>query len=170
MYYTNPEREKDALQEAQSLRLAASQISKIKKVISDFDGKIYNCRFDEAINKLRNENIVIGSYVDSYGYFNIYVSDRHSANNITLLRCKKATKGEERPYFTDAKRIKADAMIEQLNYKYGELLKSASEIEETVKNIKNKINQLESLKKAMNAIISTIPAEVANIYRINHIY
>lgn len=38
MYYTNPEREKDALQEAQSLRLAASQISKIKKVISDFEG------------------------------------------------------------------------------------------------------------------------------------
>lgn len=170
MYYTNSEREKNALQEAQALRLAASQISKIKKIISDFDGKIYNCRFDEAINKLKNDNIIVSSFVDSYGYFNIYVSDRHRASNIYLLRCKKATKGEERPYFTDTKRIKADAMIEQLNYKYGELLKSASEIEETVKDIKTKINQLESLKKAMNVIISTIPAEVANIYRINHIY
>lgn len=167
-YYTNETRENDALKEAETLRLAASQIHRIKKVILENDGKIYNCRFDEAIKKLNTENARFSSSVNSYGYYtlNIYLNNKY----ITLISCKKATKGEETTFFTDSKRIKADAMSEYLTNKYGELLKRAAEIENAIQNINIYISQLETLKKSINNIISGIPSEVSTIYNLKHIY
>lgn len=170
MFYTSEERTKEIKKEVQSLRAAASNICRIKKVVSAFDGKIYNCKFDNAIETLSNDSVRIYSHINSYGYFILDFYDKDTNKTINLIYTKKATKDTETDYFTSNKRIKAEHFINVLNDKYAELLKRATDIERSSENITTTLQQLESLKKSMNVIIAGLPTEITSIYNLKHIY
>ena len=170
MFYTREDAKKELAKEAQALRSAASNIYRIKKVVSAYNGKVYNCRFNEAIKQLCNDKIRIYSNVNYYGYFVLDFYDKETNKTVNLIYTKKATKDSETELFTTAKRIKAESFIDSLNAKYAELLKRATEIEQATAGIENTLQQLQSLKKSINHIISCLPAEVTNIYNLKHLY
>lgn len=170
MFYTKEDAKKELTKEVQSLRAAASNIYKIKKVVNTFDNKVYNCRFDEAIKQLNNDKMRIYSHVNCYGYFIIDFYDKETHKTINLIYTKKATKDTETILFTDTKRIKADWFINELNKKYSELLQRATEIERASAEIERTLEQLKSLKKSINCIIGGLPSEVTSIYNLKHIY
>lgn len=169
MFFGNAqEKREEAQKEADALRFAASQICKVKKVVLAFDGKIYNCKFDKAIQEL-SENKTMFYCHSSYGW--LYL-ECHTLQNktITLLTTKAAEKEKEKDCFTEKKRIKAENMIDLLNSKYGECLKRATEIENSMQTLDQKLQQIAQLKKAINHIVSEIPSEVTNIYGMKYIY
>jgi hypothetical protein len=170
MFYTREDAKRELAKEAQALRSAASNICRIKKVVSAYNGKVYNCRFDEAIKQLCNDKMRIYSNVNYYGYFVLDFYDKEINKSVNLIYTKKATKDSETKLFTSAKRIKADCFINELNEKYSELLQRATEIERASAEIERTLEQLKSLKKSINCIISGLPSEVTNIYNLKHIY
>ena len=170
MFGTYEDKKKELTREAQSLRAAASNLYKIKKVVNAYNGKVYNCRFDEEIKKLCDDKIRIHSHVNYYGYFIIDFYDKATNKTVNLIYTKKATKDTETTLFTDTKRIKADCFINELNEKYSELLQRAAEIERAGAEIEKTLEQLKSLKRAMNCIIGGLPSEVTSVYNLKHIY
>ena len=161
-------------------RQAAGQIKKIKPVVMQFDGKIYNKRFDEAISALSDdENIFYCS--NSYGWFYLHHRAKESGYNegndlLTGYSCK-ATENERRystedinKLFEDNKRIKADKMIERLNSKYASLLKEAADLEEAADNLDTFYKQFDNTLHLLNTLVHQVPYTVINVCGIKSNY
>ena len=168
------EAQKKCSKHAEDLRLAAQKIRLIKEITKTFDGKVYNCRFDEAIKDLSDDKNIF--YVTiRYGRFEVVYTPRHSGNFITLLSGYAATKGEpeknarqEDILFTPTKRIMADKMIERLNTKYENLLKEATQLENALTKVDEIIAKTQELKRLYNVIVSELPYEVQNNFGLQH--
>lgn len=122
--YTDVENKKEAIKaQADHLRTAAGLIKRLKPVIKAFNGKVYNCRFDNAIGALSDAEHRFYCY-NSYGWFYItYTHNNSYSTRITLLSAFSC-KGEQKEFTTDHeaavfdnKRILADKMITLLNTK-----------------------------------------------------
>lgn len=170
MIYNESERIKELQSEVSALRQAARQIAKVKKVVAEFDGKVYNCRLDNAIGALSDDNYRLVMYA-AYGSY-IYIDCRVQSENksVTLMYLRKPQTGTETDYFTDKKRVKAAEIIESLNNKYSELMKEAAEIERTIESIDVSIQQIKQLKSMINGIINAMPTKVVDVYGLKRIY
>lgn len=171
---TREEAQKASARKAEYLREAATKIRLIKDIAQQFDGKVYNCRFDEAVRALSDDKNTF--YCNNrYGNFEIIFSKRHSPFSIALLGARAAIKGEQNPLrkrtdivFTPTKRIMADKMIELMNLKYEKLLKEATAIETALQNIDEVLLRAQELKKMYNVMVSALPYEIQNNFRLEH--
>lgn len=171
---TIEEAHKASARKAAYLREAATKIRLIKEIAKQFDNKVYNCRFDEAVQALSDDENTFYCY-NRYNNFEIIFTKRHSAFSVALLGVRAAIKGEQNPLrkrtdivFTPTKRIMADKMIELLNERYARLLKEASEIETALQNIDEVLLRAQELKKMYNVMVSTLPYEIQNNFNIEH--
>lgn len=172
MYYSdNESRKKELLKEAQYLRQAAGTIAKIKKVAANFDGKMYNCKFDEAIDALTDDESRFYCH-SQYSYFEIICQPKSGnyISTISLLHTYKAVKGEDNGIFDANKRINAARMIEALNNKYAQLQKEAADIERAAENLEAITGQIETLKAMINNIVDSVPYRVLNVCNLKRIY
>lgn len=175
MYGTSEDRSKAIRAEVERLRAAAGQIAKVKRIIKEFDGKIYNCRFDEAIKALSDESNYFYC-CNHYGWFYIHHCYNHNYRDTTLLAgysCKAQDKKQymtvdSNKIFTDNKRIIADRMIEILNEKYNALLKQAADLERSLDEVQQVIQQVEHLQKMINGIIGSLPDFTIDTYNIKY--
>lgn len=158
-YGTNEQKKEELMKRAAIRRAAASHIKDVKKVILDYDGKVYNKKFDEAISAIRTpDGYMFSCYRDSYNRVTISGYDKGTSySDRTGILSFKASAGEETPYITDKKRIKADAFIETLNSTYENLLTEAKSYEDAAVNLEKILSQVETLKKALNAISESLP-------------
>lgn len=155
---------------AEKLRRAAGMIKDIKPIVRKFDGKVYNKRFDEAIEALTNDNMCLSCSI-SFDNFTIRAyPPRCYSDDISLFWTKAAKAGEELAAFTDHKRIKADYITDKLNDKHGELMRKAYIFEETARNLDNIKNQIDTLKKQYNIIWDMIPGELHEVFNIKPLY
>ncbi len=173
------EKKKAILSRAEWLRLAAAQIKKIKPVINDFDGKIYNCRFDEAIKNLSDDKLSFWTS-NQYGTFEITVYHDHVYNDkialLTGYSCK-AQKNNYSQYHTDearaifdGKRIKADKMTALLDDKYTQLNKEAYELETIADTLEERIIQIKQTYDLLNQLCGSLPSVVTDICKIKPHY
>ncbi len=174
MFWGSAEEKRNHIQEKiNTLREAAAQTNRVKDVVRRFDGKTYNVKFDDAISALTDDNNRF--YVSNqYGWFYIQYCHRHGYNNtislMTAYSCKSndyiehQTRDECKVF--DGKRIKADAMIARLNTERAELLKEAYELECAMEALDKTLEQISSLKHAVNHIIDGLPYTIRDTYGI----
>lgn len=170
MYFESNEARKEyILKEAEKIRTAAGIIKDIKPIVRQFDGKVYNKRFCEAVEALRSDSLWISAGIN-YGFFYIRTYPaRCYSEDIYILSTRAATAGEEREAFTDSKRIKADAMIDILNNKYGELMRKAYIFEEQARTLDQTMDQIDQLKMIYKKLWDDIPGELHEVYNIKRI-
>ena len=138
-------------------RNAASYILAVTKVVKDFDGKVYNCRFDKAL-KAATDNRV---YVDkTQYYFQIYtwVNNNYS-RHITLASIKPDD-------LIDGKRIPADKIIESLKDHRESILKKAYTIESTIDQMPQARAYIMQTKEKLESFCRSFPDELRDIFDI----
>lgn len=133
-----------------------SDYPKVKKVIYEFDGKVYNKRFRQAIIDLN-----IGLYCSQYRNW-LYITESYNSDSLVSYRIPQDLK--------DGKRIQADDWVEKLTDSRNQFCQKITKYEEEMKTIDQKIEQLEYLKREYKEILNTIPYEIADAYRIERIY
>ena len=180
MYGVNTIEEKRdyILKRAHILRDAAGSVNRVKEVIRDFDGKIYNCRFDEAIANLTDEDHRF--YVSNhYGWFYIQFSPRKGNYNNTQsilsgYSCKASDQVREQTrqecILFDGKRINAAAMINGLNNKREELLREAYTLESAADNLEKTLQQITDTKALLNNLVQGLPSIVRDACGLKYCY
>ena len=179
MIYTDriEEKQKGILTRAEWLRRAASHVKRIKPVINQFNGKIYNCRFDEAINALSTDQERISAY-NQYGWFYIRIWSKniYSAEQFLLsgysYKSTDQIKDQNRPecQIFDGKRIKADKMTALLDASYARLNKEAYELEIIAGELEGRMKQIADTYNLLNHLCGSLPPVVSDICNIKRHY
>lgn len=157
-FYGNiEEANKEAYKIVNDYRIAASYILAITKVVKDFDGKVYNCRFDKAL-KAATDNRV---YVDkTQYYFQIYTwASNNYSRHITLATIKPED-------MTDGKRIPADKIIESLKEHRESILKKAYTIESNIEQMPKIKEYIMQTKEKLESYCRSFPDELRDIFNI----
>ena len=148
---------RQARQRVKDYRHAAGFIPAIITVIKDFDGKAYNCRFDNAIQAATGNSV----YVDKTEYvFTIYTHAKYDYGFHITMACIKTSE------LTDGKRIPAGLLISSAQEYHKEILQTAEDLENMIKKIplvKEKISR--SVGK-LNAYLQSLPNDIRTIYGI----
>lgn len=157
-FYGNiEEANKEAHKIVNEYRTAAGYILAVTKVVKDFDGKVYNCRFDKAL-KEATENRV---YVDKKQYyFQIYTwAGSNYGHHITLASIKPED-------LTDGKRIPADKLIESLKEHRESILKKAYTIESNIDQMPQARAYIMQTKEKLESFCRSFPDELRDIFDI----
>ncbi len=157
--YTREERNKAIENKAASYREAANLFPIIRKVINQFDGKCFNCRFEKALQEASGKRIYVKKEYDRF--LCIYTYSKNSYNQITLANINLAD-------MPDGKRIPGDLLIESAKDRYSRLLSNAAELESMIEKVDLIETQLKYFKSQIERIVSTIPYEARDIYNLNY--
>lgn len=174
MVYGKEERIKAVKSRIEYLRAAAAFSTKLKPVISSFDGKNYNVRFDEAIRALSDgENNVY--VVNHYGhiYVDYWLKGNDTRNDLYLMYGYSCIaedfikdQSNKKEVFFNGKKINAGVMIENVNTYREKLLKEAYDLETAFNDLDNTIERLNSLKRAWEHITDNVPYFLLDTYGI----
>lgn len=151
----------DAVKEYCDLcRQAAALYATIAPVIRQFDKKVYNCRFDKAIRAATaGQHVYVSKQFDTY----IEIAFYECGKTFQLATIKTAD-------LIDRKRIDADLLIADAQNRRAQHLKDAAQAEKVAGDIDTIKAQLESLKRAYNGIVDSVPYTIQDIYNIKRIY
>lgn len=151
----------DAVKEYCNLcRKAAAFYPSIAPVIRDFDKKVYNCRFDKAIREA-----TAGQHVYVSKQFNMYIEISFCESGKTFVLA--TIKIDD---LIDGKRIDADLLLHDAQERRAKHLKDAVDTEKAFNEMESIKRNLDSLKKAYNNIVASVPYELQTIYNIKHFY
>lgn len=163
---------------AASLRRAADTTRLLKPVIRSYDGKVYNCRFDEATQALSDDHARL-SVSNSYGW--LYIHYREPAmsynNEITLLSgysCKSADhidrQQDANAVIFDGKRVNADKMCDRLDARREALLKEAYDLEDYAGNLPDVLKRIQDTEKLLHRLTVGLPSIVIDLCGIKRYY
>ena len=180
MIYGSIEDKKKAIRaEAEALRSASRRICQLKALIKQFDGKVYNKRFDEAIRSISDDEATFCGYV-YYERYTITFRPRRCGSNheITLVNSPSAQNCTNHPenidktdcIFTEKKRIVADKIIEALNSKYAGLLREAAALEQSADDLENILDSIDRLKRQINKIVDSLPYKAVDACGLKCLY
>lgn len=136
------------------LKFAASLAPVIIKVFEDFDRKMFNIKLTKALNE------ATGKYIrceKQYQVINVYYYERDHYYTLASIKIDD---------LIDGKRIPANLFIQSARDHQQKALKTANDIENSMNNIDHSIEQINQLKKAIQGVISGIPYEVLDVYRL----
>jgi len=157
MYYSREDQNKAAQTMAESFRTTAAQLPRLKKVLKSFDGKVFNCRLEAALNEPKNPVYIFCR--KRYKYLEIYTYVGNHQR--TLATCLL----DEMP---DGKRIPADLLIKSAEDRRADFLKTAAEIERAAEQMDTIKEQIEQVKRLLEGITKPLPYEVIDIYNLNY--
>ena len=140
-----------------ALRDAANVIPVLCMVIKEFDGKVYNVRFDRAIKSATNQHV----YVDTrYNWISIYMCPQpFSGGSVVLAQI-------ERSDLKDGKRIPADKMIESARSHRESYLNDAYYLESNRDEMYQAREYIIQEVKRLNKYIAGILPVARDIYKI----
>lgn len=149
--------ERDVSIEVENMRKAAALFPQVRKIISSFDGKVYNIRLSKAFSEQIPGSSI---FVEKTGaYLGIYYYDRGRHYTIAQISLKDMAGG---------KRIPAEKLIESAK-KFREInLKTAAEYEESMNHIGEIKKQLEGIEKLFEKVSSSVPSYVLSACGLNY--
>lgn len=156
---------------ARILRSAASMIPQVKTVMEKFNGKCYNCKLDNAIKALSEENPDMRLYASvSYGgWYQINCYPKRGRNFDTSILYAYSTKensymtDDSKRIFTAEKRLDAKKAAVLLNENYSGLMKRAAELDRAADELDEYLSRIANLKKTLSAVVDSVPYEVRDI-------
>lgn len=157
MYYGSQEDKDRAIEtKIRERREAAALFPEVRKVIEQFDGKVYNVRFDKALRA------AVGKVYTEQRGGRIYIYTLGTGSNWHHIASLS------REDMKDGKRINAAAFIESARRCREILLKEAYQIERAAEDAPKVKMQIEEIRKTLEAVIKNIPYEVRDIYDLNY--
>ena len=168
MRFYNPE---DALKQTQQDIESYNEINallpEIKKVFKAFDGKMYNCKLEKALQEI---NPRIHAY-KRYNSIEIYMYCQNSSGALTI--CSSAA--SDSPYhdntkhfIQDNKRINAAIAFEDIEAHRVKRLQEIASWNEFLKNRETLQQQLEQLKKQIEYLSDQIPWRMKDYFNIGY--
>lgn len=174
MYYGSREEQDKAAQAAiDERRQAAACYSVFASVAHAFDGKCYNCKFDNALQ---------AAFAEKFGTQKYNGDDRE--HNIIRIYSRKESKwiafyiwiGQNsydiafirKDELTDGKRIPADILIKSAREKREKFLQEAAQLEHEMQMIDVYRQQIEATKKTLESITKNISWKAKDIYNLNY--
>lgn len=150
-----------AKSKAEYHRKAAALFPAVRKVVEKFDGKVYNCRFDKAMQDLGTEEQHIYCYKQSGRWVNVYIYGAHGYNDQYTVLSLDLEKMEN-------KRIVAEKVIEEMREKRADHLKRANELENSAEKVKRIKDRMEEIDREVSAMMKSVSYEVQDVYSMNY--
>lgn len=141
------------------LREVAGIIPALCKVFREFDGKVYNVRFDRAINDVSGRRIIVdkGDYL-----VDLYTCMKSSPGNIIEIARFK------REDMKDGKRIPADKVIESARSHREKYLQEAYYLESNKERLYQAREYIRQAVDNLNKYMDSIPYVARELYKIPH--
>ena len=162
-YQTREAQDAAAAREAEERREAAATFPLVREVVQQFAGKVYNCKFEKALQEALRDKAPGSIYArkDSY-YVNVeYYPAARINGHFTL--CSMKIKD-----LIDGKRIDGKALEESLKARRESLLQEAAAIEEQAANADVYRQQIEDLQRRLEHITGGICYTVRDIYSLDY--
>lgn len=157
--YNTDEAIKQTLKDIESMEAANAVLPAIKKVIQKWNGKVLNKRIEADLKALDLPgHIYFTNRYDSR--YEICYSPKGYNNWYTILYTLKPTEkyyNQETSFIGPDKRVNAAKAFEQIESGRVERLKTITSYREHLQTWEVKKQQIDILKKQLNAIIDTIP-------------
>ena len=166
MYYFTSKKEADAraAMEAAGRREAAAILPLVQDVIWQFDRKVYNCRFEKALQEALAGKAPGRIYVrkDQYWVLVEYLP-KATPGCYSFTVCQMKT-GD----LVDGKRINGQVLSESLKERCASLLEDAAAIEEQSAKADEYQRQFEQLRRSFSELRDGIHSTVCDIYGLNY--
>ena len=160
-YYTDEDKEKAAKRLAEDHREAAQLFTVIRPVITEFDGKVYNCRFEKALQDKTGRRIYCRKECGGK-WLTIYYYSKNFNQQMTIAGIKIED-------MMDGKRINAARFLESGRERYTEHLQQAAKLEEAIEKAPEIERQILELAKMINVLSSQIDSyEAREIFDLNY--
>lgn len=165
-YYSPEEREKRAKEEIAARRETAAQFPLVREVIQGYDRKVYNCRFEKALQAALDGKAPGHIHTHKTDYV-MTVEYRPSVHTRTNYNCFTiaSMKTEE---LIDGKRIDAGKLLASLKDRRVSLLQEAARIEEQMEKAEIYRAQIEATKDLLNRIVNGIDYTIREIYDLDY--
>ena len=154
-YHTIEEKEKAARRKAEEYRKAAGHIPAVMRVVREFDGKVYNCRFGKALEEATGGEV----HANKTAYTVEIFTYAQGYSSIDLATVRTAD-------LTDGKRIPAEKLLQSARERREGLLKKASEIEAMMDQAPHIREYFEEMRKKLQDFSNRLPSEIKDIYGI----
>lgn len=154
MYCTRDQQDAAARRYIDTRRQAAALYPMIAEVVRAFDGKVYNCRFERALQERTGARIICHKYTKGIGAY-IY----EHGEQITLCWFNIED-------MTDGKRIPAAKVLEDARDRRQTLLQDAASMERTMQEVDAIKTDLRHLQDMHDAILRRVPYSAKDIYDI----
>ena len=157
-YGSQEEAKKEIERKARACREMSALFPVIRSVAEAFDGKVFNCRFQNALQEKQPRIYAQKRYdwLEITAY-----SKENGCGEYTLARIKL----DDMP---DGKRIPADLIIDAARKERESLLQQAVKIERDAAEAEEKRKQLEYFKNQIDRIRDSICYEVRDIYNLDY--
>lgn len=168
MRFYNPD---DALKQTQKDIECYNEINsllpEIKKVFKAFDGKVFNCKLEKALQEI---NPRIHVYKRSYIY-EIYMYSQYCSNALTI--CSSAIPGTQyhdnkKHFVQDNKRINAALAFEDIEAHRVTRLQEIASWNTFLENRETLQQQLDQLKKQIEYLSDQIPWKMRDYFNIGY--
>lgn len=159
-YYDEESRRNGCKKTAAAHRSAADLFPVIRKVFEQFDGKVYNCRFEKALQEAAPDNRV---YVHKREYaIEVYTYQNDYRGDSIYMLAYVSTKD-----LKDGKRIPADKLIESARECRESHLKDAAVLDSAPETAPEMVKQINYFLNQANKIIESLPYDIQEMYHIS---
>lgn len=168
-FYTEEDAIKATEKDIAAYEEANAILPAVRKVVREFDGKVFNCRLEKALKELDPRLVVFTHYETT-----IEIAYRPSCGNnnwVTLFSGSKPScryYSEKNSFLTPEKRIDAAKALELMEVKRAERLKEITEYKIFLEHYAETKRQLSMLKKQIDTITSNIPYKMRDYFRMNY--
>ena len=166
-FYNHEDAEKQVKKDIEAYSEVNAILPAVRKVIRDFDGKIFNVRLEKALQEIHPR-----IYVHKrYNTVEIYMYCQHSNNPMTI--CSSALPGNSyhdnmKHFIQDNKRINADLALQDMETHRASRLKEIDSWKQFLENREQISVQLEALKKEIDYITDLIPFRMRDYFGIGY--
>lgn len=155
-FYKKEDQDNAARSYIDAYRKAAALYPQIKRITRAFDGKVFNKRFQTALQDETGARVFVENRPNM---IDVHIYGPHS-NWITLGIL-------QRDDMTDGKRINAEKLIESMTDHRNALLKTAARYEQQIEQINQVKEQLKQIEKQLKAVLEPYDYTIRDIYGIN---
>ena len=155
---TRESQDKQAQMEVEARREAAAAFPFIRPVLQRFNGKVYNRRFETALQEALKGNApgYVYTYKSAYFISVIYAPSVEGTERFTLC-CMNAEK-----------RLDGKALDDSLKERRAALLREAAEIEEQAQQVELYRKRIEDTKRLLESVTGGINRTIRDIYGLDY--
>ena len=159
-FLTEEQKAEEVRKRIEGYRSAAEYYPTIKKVIENFDGKVFNCRFEKALQEATGLHIYANK---RYRNLEIYFYNSQCSNRtMSFVGLDLDTA------LTDGKRINVKNINDDLLKHCQDFQKRAYRLETQVKQVDEVRARIKQLESALHALTGPLDYELKDIYSLNY--
>lgn len=155
-FYNDETRRAGCLKTAEAHRNAAQLFPAIRKTLEQFDGKVFNCRLEKALQEATGCRVYAKKSKYSIDIYT-YISDYRGNSWYTLARLKNED-------LKDGKRIPAAAFISSAREYREKHLQEAAELEAAPDTVPEMAEHIRYFIAQANKLVDSIPYVIRDMY------